>query len=92
MGHSDIVLSVCICGDGSRIISGSRDETVKVWNAMSGVCVNTLEGHSNYVSSVCFSSDGTRIISGSWDKTVKVWDALSGVCVNALEGHIGEVL
>jgi WD40 repeat protein len=87
LGHTNWVTSVCVSPDGSRIISGSYDNTVRVWDAVSGACVSTLEGHTGYVWSVCVSPDGSRIISGSDDKTVRVWDAVSGACVSTLEGH-----
>ena len=68
------VRSVAFSPDGSRIASGSDDETVRVWNAASGECVETLEGHSDDVRSVAFSLDGSRIASGSDDTTVRVWN------------------
>ena len=71
------------------MVSGFRDETVKIWDASTGACLNTLEGHSEHVNSVCMSSDGSRVVSGSKDKTVKIWDATSGACLNTLKGHIG---
>jgi WD40 repeat protein len=61
--------------DGKRIVSGSEDNTLKVWDAATGQETLTLTGHMGEVTSVAFSPDGTRIVSGSWDKTLKVWDA-----------------
>ena len=77
-GHSDSVTSVAFSSDGSRIVSGSDDKTVKIWNAATGEVENTLQGHSDYVTSVAFSSDGSRIVSGSADKTVKILNAATG--------------
>jgi WD40 repeat protein len=53
--------------DGHRIVAGSDDKTVKVWDAMLGDCVQTLSGHSSGVNSLCMSVDGHRIVSESFD-------------------------
>ena len=64
--------------DGRRIVSGSEDQTVRVWDAASGVELARLRGHAGWVRSVAYSPDGRRIVSGSDDHTVRVWDAASG--------------
>ena len=64
--------------DGSRIVSGSYDNTVRVWDAMNGDELKSLSGHTSGVNSVTFSPDGSYIVSGSDDNTVLVWDAMSG--------------
>ena len=74
-GHDDHVLSVAFSPDGQRIVSGSSDNTLKIWDASSGKELHTLKGHDDEVMSVAFSPDGQRIVSGSSDKTVKIWDA-----------------
>ena len=57
-----------------RIVSGSSDNTIKIWDALTGQLINTLTGHHNYVSSVAFSPDNSKIVSGSDDHTVKILD------------------
>jgi WD40 repeat protein len=69
--------------DGKRIVSGSNDKTVKLWDAEIGQESLTLKGHRGDVYSVAFSPDGKRIVSGSNDNTVKVWD------VPPLAGDVG---
>ena len=61
--------------DGARIVSGSGDDTVRVWDAASGAELLVLRGHEDWVRAAAFSPDGARIVSGSWDNTVRVWDA-----------------
>ena len=73
-GHSNSVFSVAFSPDSTRLASGSRDDTVKIWDASSGACLQTLEGHSDWVNSVAFSPESTRLASGSDDDTVKIWD------------------
>lgn len=43
-------------------MSGSEDNTVRIWNAVSGDMERTLVGHSGSVDFVAFSSDGTRVV------------------------------
>src|SRR5215472_15125153 len=59
------VWSVAFSPNGSRIISGSEDKTVRVWDATSGEELKRLTGHTHWVRSVAFSPDGSRIVSGS---------------------------
>ncbi len=71
--HSESVVSVSYSPDGTKIISGSGDNTIKTWDANTGQCLKTLEGDLDYVTSVAYSPDGTRIVSGSLDHTIKIW-------------------
>ncbi|NMG18281.1 AAA-like domain-containing protein, partial [Brasilonema bromeliae] len=63
-GHSSYVTSVVFSPDGKTLASGSRDNTVKLWN-LNGQLQHTLKGHSSYVTSVVFSPDGKTLASGS---------------------------
>jgi WD40 repeat protein len=90
-GHSRSVNSVAYSSDGLRIVSGSDDKTVRIWDAISGTVQHTLEGHTKWVNSVAFSSDGLRIVSCSYDETVRIWDAVSGTIQHTLEGHTSSV-
>ena len=86
-GHNDLVNSVAYSPDGKYIVSGSRDKTIKVWNAQTYRAVATLTGHDGYVSSVLYSPNGKYIISGNDDTTIKVWDATTYKEVATLTGH-----
>ncbi|MCB0636372.1 MAG: NACHT domain-containing protein, partial [Lewinella sp.] len=86
-GHAGSVNSVAYSPDGRCIITGSDDDTAKVWDAQTGACLLTLMGHSQMVLSVAYSPDGRHIITGSWDTTAKVWDARSGDCLLTIKGH-----
>jgi WD40 repeat protein len=68
-------------------LSGSYDNTVRIWDAISGTVQHTLEGHTRPVTSVDFSSDGLRIVSGSWDNTVRIWDAHTGEIQHILQEY-----
>lgn len=64
----------CVQFDDNRIVSGSSDKTIKVWNIRTNAqwSVQTLVGHSGTVR--CLHLEGNRLVSGSSDKTIKVWD------------------
>jgi WD40 repeat protein/tRNA A-37 threonylcarbamoyl transferase component Bud32 len=89
--HTRGVSSVAFSLNGQRIVSGSFDNTIKVWDATSGDQFLTLKGHTSGVTSVAFNRDGRRIVSGSNDKTVKIWDATTGLETLTLTGHRREV-
>ena len=86
-GHTGPVTSVSFSPDGTRIVTGSADQTAKVWDARTGTALLELKGHTGAVTSVSFSPDGTRIVTGSEDQTAKVWDARTGTPLLDLKGH-----
>ncbi len=90
-GHTGFVNSVAISRDGKRIVSGSADNTLKVWDAATGREIHTLKGHTKPVLCVAFSPDDKRIVSGSQDRTLKIWDAHNGVAIYTLKGDTLEV-
>ncbi|KAF5367682.1 hypothetical protein D9758_009914 [Tetrapyrgos nigripes] len=92
-GHLDDINSVVFSPDGSKIISGSEDQTVRIWDS----CVQSVihepgQGHQEEVYCVAFSPDGARIISGSDDETIRIWDTSTGNAIGQpLLGHTDEV-
>lgn len=87
-GHDDHVIT-CLQFYGDRIISGSDDNTLKVWCVTSGQCLLTLVGHTGGVW--CSQFEGDVICSGSTDRTIKVWDIHSGNNIHTLFGHTSTV-
>ncbi len=86
-GHEDRVWSVCATDKG-KIISGSEDCTVRVWD-MEGKQLAVCRGHKSRVTSVCATGNG-KIVSGSADGTVHVWD-MEGKQLAVCRGHKSRV-
>ena len=74
-GHTAAVFSVAVTSDGEKLVSGSEDKTIIVWDVESGDKIRTLEGHSSSVRSVAITPDQPiMIVSGSEDNTAKLWE------------------
>lgn len=72
-----------------RVVSGSRDATLRVWDIESGQCLHVLMGHVAAVR--CVQYDGRRVVSGAYDFMVKVWDPETETCLHTLQGHTNRV-
>jgi len=88
--HKERVTSVAFSPDGSKLASGSGDNTVKLWDSATGKELAS-SGHTSYVTSVAFSPDGSKLASGSDDKTVKLWDVATGKELASFSGHTSYV-
>lgn len=66
------------------IVSGSFDETVRLWDVAKGTCHRTIAAHSEAVTDVDFNRDGTLIASCSYDGLIRLWDVPTGLCLATL--------
>src|SRR5215213_3538039 len=62
-GHTAWIDSITWSSDGVYLASPSADKTIRIWDARSGACVQTLHGHTDEVISVAWSPDGQRLAS-----------------------------
>ncbi|KAH8333690.1 hypothetical protein KR059_002479 [Drosophila kikkawai] len=76
-GHSHFISDVVLSSDGNYALSGSWDQTLRLWDLAAGKTTRRFEGHSKDVLSVAFSADNRQIVSGSRDKTIKLWNTLA---------------
>eukprot|EP00882_Tetradesmus_deserticola_P028145 GHRQ01031333.1.p2 GENE.GHRQ01031333.1~~GHRQ01031333.1.p2 ORF type:complete len:270 (+),score=129.05 GHRQ01031333.1:652-1461(+) len=73
--HSQGVTCVALSRDGTQVLSGSYDGSVRVHGLKSGKMLKEFRGHTSYVQDVCYNADGSHVISCSSDATVRIWDA-----------------
>ena len=88
-GHKGTVFALAVTPDGKRIVSGSGDNTIRVWDLETGAAIGKpIEGHESAVNAVAVTPDGKRIVSGSADNTIRVWDLETGAAIGKpIEGH-----
>ncbi|MEZ2246871.1 hypothetical protein [Microcoleus sp.] len=95
-GHSESVYFLAITPDGQTLVSGSDNNTIKIWQLSTGQLLRTLTGHDTghdkAVRSLAISPDGQNIVSGSSDKTIKIWQLSTGQELRTLTGHSDSIL
>ena len=73
----------------TRVVSGSRDATLRMWDVDTGECLHVLVGHVAAVR--CVQYDGRLVVSGAYDYMVKVWNPDREECLHTLSGHTNRV-
>lgn len=78
--------------EAGRALTGSVDQTLKIWDLATGVCVQALEGHTGPVWAVSLEpGSGYNALSGSVDRHLMLWDLRGGVCSRAMLQHQRQV-
>ena len=90
-GHTSFINCLAISPDGEILVSGSADNSIRLWNFATGKALKTLTGHASYVNAIAITPDGKTLVSGSADTTIKLWDLISGKEIRTLRGHQGYV-
>jgi WD40 repeat protein/energy-coupling factor transporter ATP-binding protein EcfA2 len=87
LGHGPGVNSVAFSPDGKQIVSGSDDNTIRLWDLQGNQIGQPFQGHGSAVNSVAFSPDGKQIVFGSDDKNIRLWDLQGNQIGQAFQGH-----
>ncbi|KAI9256191.1 WD40-repeat-containing domain protein [Sporodiniella umbellata] len=81
----------CSQFDKHKMVTGSRDQTIKVWDAQTAECLKTLRVHTGSV--LCLQYDALhQVVSGSSDQTVVLSDLWTGERIRTMSGHQASVL
>lgn len=90
-GHRSWVTTVAFNPKIPTLVSGSLDDTIKVWSLQTGQLLYTLEGHARGVNQVVIGSGGQVLASCGDDDLVKVWNLADGALLHTLNGHMRDV-
>uniref|UniRef100_A0A7G3A859 Putative apyrase n=1 Tax=Lutzomyia longipalpis TaxID=7200 RepID=A0A7G3A859_LUTLO len=92
VSHSDEITCFVITVDSLFVITGSRDMSLKVWQATGGKLAQVLVGHTDAVTCVAVPvTNKNQVISGSKDCNLIVWDLHTGEELHTLAGHLAQV-
>lgn len=90
-GHTTRVSTTTFVPDGSYVISGSKDSTIRVWDTqLNAAPTSSSEHHNGGIRDLSLSADGTKLIVALGDKTVRWWETCSGRSTSKIgrETHI----
>jgi WD40 repeat protein/serine/threonine protein kinase len=87
LGHTEKVVAIEFSPDGTRFATASRDDTVKLWDPITGELVRTLAGHVDDLRSVEFSPDSARVLTTSADATATLWMAETGKVLVTIDDY-----
>ena len=91
-GHTDLIFYLAFSQDGTLLMSGSKDMTVRVWDVQTGGVVRTFSSnHIPTISCASISSDGATVALGTYDGAVCLGDVWTGKC-NSIEMYPDNVL
>ena len=91
-GHTSRVNACAISPDSSYVVTASKDNTARIWDAATGRERATLTGRTGQVNACAISPDSSFIVTAGWDNTSRIWDAATGRERATLTGHTGQVL
>lgn len=86
-GHRAAVRAVAYSPDGQFLATGSRDNTIKLWQLSTGREIRTFIGHLNPVNTVAFDPTGQWLASGSSDNSIIIWEVATGRISQHITGH-----
>lgn len=87
-GHRDLIFAICFSPDGKLLASASNDETIRLWDAKTGVTHSVIrDDPKNVARGITFSPDNRLIGSVHWDGTIKLRDLGTHEVCKTFTGH-----
>lgn len=93
--HQGGIWDIALSPDGKLLVSGSQDQTLKLWDAVDGQLIETLNGCHSWVRSVAISRDRKTLLNGTADGSLQIWrrdPAGKYRCWQTHSAHSGPVL
>ncbi len=87
LGHRNVVVSIALSSDGTRVLSGSNDGTVRLWELATGKQIRRMEGHRGQAWAVAFSPDGKLALGGGQDGGLALYDVETGKQLRSFDRH-----
>jgi WD40 repeat protein len=85
-------VAVCeITADGSRLVTGCTDGTLRIYSMNGGTLIRECKAHKQGITAIARSSSAEMIASAGWDGTVKLWNCTSGELIHTLLRPAGGV-
>jgi eukaryotic-like serine/threonine-protein kinase len=88
-GHENSTIGLEFSPDGRRLVSGSLDQTARIWDTATGSCLAVVRGHRAKVFGVRFAPDGRSVLTRSEDGAIQLSEDSSGARLISLRGHAG---
>ena len=89
--HRGAIAAVALTKDGKKLVTGSHDQTLRLWSVKTGSLLKTFSDHSKEIYCVAISGDGKLVASGGADNSIKISDLRTGALLrsigNLLMGH-----